>query len=394
MFNRQLADKIVKYLNTAFPDKVQFDDLRKGLPEFAAQPEGEWLKALEALEREGRAEFKGLRTGHGNTLQMVANIVISNAERRRLAAMPTGEDTPPLVAPADPDKARHVWVVHGRDSRTKSAMFTFLLALGLKPLSFGKAREFTGKAMPHISEILKAAFQHAQAVVVLLTPDDEGRLRPDFLKGDDQPSDTQLTPQPRLNVIFEAGMAVVSHPEQTIFVTLGYIRPFSDVSGLHYVLMDGTVEQRRELALRLGAAGCPVSLEDEHWLRAGDFAPAGGPNKAAHEPSNGPLRSEVTAYVASLQMEWESQKKKRPVLLGPLWKIVDRACPQLLELHTKALTQGAHTLAAKLSEAYQALTKYEGAEELATLDFDDAAFIADIDAAIVLLKSGVSTGAK
>ena len=391
MYNEQLAEKIVEYLNSTFPDKVQLDDLKAGLPEFSTLLEDEWLRVLDALERDGRVEFKAIRTGYDNTLNMVANIVISNSERRLLARTAS---TNPIVhsrIPTEPDNAKRVWVVHGRDSRMQSAMFTFLLALGLKPMSFGKAREFTGKPMPHISEILKAAFQNAQAVVVLLTPDDQGRLRPEFVKSDDEPSDTNLMPQPRLNVIFEAGMAAVSHPEQTIFVRFGYVRPFSDVAGLHYVSMDGTVEQRRELALRLKAAGCPIDLDDELWMSAGDFVQDAKLGNAVEQQAGGALRNEISAYVSSLQMEWECQKNYRPVLLAPLWNIVDRACPSLLELHTKALAQGAHEIAAKLAEGYQALKKYEGAATVATLEFDDSAFIAEVDEALTRLKSGVRT---
>ena len=62
-------------------------------------------------------------------------------------------------------------------------IFDFLYSIGLKPLEFSKARELTGKPMPYVKEILDAAFAHAQAVVVLLTPDDEARLRPDLIHG-------------------------------------------------------------------------------------------------------------------------------------------------------------------------------------------------------------------
>jgi predicted nucleotide-binding protein len=390
MFNHDLADKIVELLNSAFPDKVQLDALRSALPQFSSVPESEWLKTLDALNRDGRVEFKGLRTGFDNTLQMAANIVISSTERRRLVQIGS---RPPDVAKiaVDPEKMRRVWVVQGRDSRVNSATATFLLALGLKPVSFSNAREFTGKPMPHISEILRAAFEHAQAVVVLLTPDDIGRLKDNFIKADDQPSDTQFTAQPRLNVIFEAGMALVSHPEQTIFVRFGYVRPFSDIAGLHYVPMDGSVEQRRELALRLKAAGCPINLEEEHWLKAGDFSPD-EPRQATGLGTKSNLMAVALAYITSLQMEWEGQKAKRPVLIGPLWQIVDRASPALLDLHTKALAEGSHGLAATLADSYQAFKRHEGDEELATLDYNDASFIADIDDAIARLKSGVGAG--
>ncbi len=85
MFNQALADKIVEYLNVTFPDKTQLDDLRAALPEFSTISEVEWLKSLDALNHDGRVEFKGIRTGFDDALQMVANIVITNAERGRLA---------------------------------------------------------------------------------------------------------------------------------------------------------------------------------------------------------------------------------------------------------------------------------------------------------------------
>ena len=183
-----------------------------------------------------------------------------------------------------------------------------------------------------------------------------------------------------------SGLAAVSHPEQTIFVRFGYVRPFSDIAGLHYVSMDGSAEQRQELALRLKSAGCPVNLDEEHWLHAGDFAPPES-GSAGEQHASGALKNEITAYVSSLDMEWEAQKRHRPILLGPLWKIVDRACQKILELHTKAAAQGAHETAAKLAEGYQALKKYEGAESTATLDSDDFTFITEVDDAIARLKS-------
>jgi hypothetical protein len=138
MYNEQLAETIVEYLYSAFPDKVQLDTLRSALPDFSHLPEQEWLKALDALAQDGRVDFKGLRTGVDNTLQMVMNIVIASGERRRLSQ--GGKLSAVVALPEETDTQRpsRVWVVHGRDSRRKSAMFTFLLSLGLKPISFNK----------------------------------------------------------------------------------------------------------------------------------------------------------------------------------------------------------------------------------------------------------------
>lgn len=80
----------------------------------------------------------------------------------------------------------------------------------------------TGKGSPYIGEILDEAFSKAQAVVVLMTPDDEGYLRQVFRSPGDPPHETKLTPQARLNVLFEAGMAMGRSPERTILVELGH----------------------------------------------------------------------------------------------------------------------------------------------------------------------------
>src|SRR5205823_4382200 len=80
-----------------------------------------------------------------------------------------------------------VWVVYGRDRATKDALFTFLRALGVKPIEWNSALRMSKKAAPHIGEILDAAFAKARAVVVLLTPDDLAQLRPDLLTPTDKP---------------------------------------------------------------------------------------------------------------------------------------------------------------------------------------------------------------
>jgi predicted nucleotide-binding protein len=169
-------------------------------------------------------------------------------------------------------KEQRVWVVHGRDERLRFAMFTFLRSIGLEPLEFSQARNLTHKASPYIGEILDAAFQHAQAVIVLLTPDDEARLRTDLLKSEDQDYERHLTGQARPNVLFEAGMALVSHPDKTVLVQIGDMRPFSDVAGRLLVHMDGSMSKRQDIAQRLITAGCRAVLSGTDWHTAGDFS--------------------------------------------------------------------------------------------------------------------------
>jgi predicted nucleotide-binding protein len=183
------------------------------------------------------------------------------------AASAQGENSSPTEAP-DP---RVVFVVYGRNIKARDALYSFLGAIGLRPLEFSQATKETRKGAPYIGEILDQAFAKAAAVVVLLTPDDEARLLPVFQTENDGAHETEYTPQARQNVLFEGGMAFGRHPDRTVLVQIGAVRPFTDVAGRHIVRLDNSPHRRKELADKLSAAGCPVSLDGEHWLTVGDF---------------------------------------------------------------------------------------------------------------------------
>ena len=187
---------------------------------------------------------------------------------------PPGTGTLPRKKAIGPDVQgpRVVFVVHGRNLKIRDSMFSFLWAVGLHPLEWVEALSATGKASPYIGEVLDQAFSIAQAVVVLLTPDDEAWLREPFRQPGDPPHETQLTAQARPNVLFEAGMAMGRSPERTILVEVGNLRPFSDIAGRHVVRLDDSTQRRQELALRLQTAGCPVNLSGTAWHSAGDFS--------------------------------------------------------------------------------------------------------------------------
>lgn len=167
--------------------------------------------------------------------------------------------------------ARNVFVVHGRNMVARDEMFIFLRSIGLRPLEWSQVVTMTGIATPYIGDILETAFSAAQAVVVLLTPDDEARLR-EMYRGPDEPAyEAELTPQARPNVLFEAGMAMGSHPDRTMLVQFGELRPFSDVVGRHVIKMDGSGPRRQDLAQRLKTSGCAVDLSGTSWHTAGNF---------------------------------------------------------------------------------------------------------------------------
>ncbi len=166
---------------------------------------------------------------------------------------------------------KKVFVVHGRNDKLRESMFNFLRALGLNPIEWSQAIQATQKASPYIGEILDIAFGQAQAIIVMFSGDDDARLREEFLRQNDQPYEKELTPQPRPNVIFEAGMAMGRNEDRTILVQVGELRPISDIAGRHMTRLDNSSQKRQELVTKLQGAGCEVNTSGTDWLSVGDF---------------------------------------------------------------------------------------------------------------------------
>jgi predicted nucleotide-binding protein len=164
-----------------------------------------------------------------------------------------------------------VWVVYGRNESARKALFDFLRAIALQPIEWNSALAATRKGSPHIAEVLDAGFSKAVATIVLFTPDDEAKLKDEFIKRSDPRYERRLTGQPRPNVLFEAGMAFGRHPENTIIVQVGTVRPISDLSGRHVVHLTGSFESRHQLIVKLRTVGCPVDDTGDEWHDAGSF---------------------------------------------------------------------------------------------------------------------------
>jgi predicted nucleotide-binding protein len=174
-------------------------------------------------------------------------------------------DQPEDFGEQHPDRdPRKVAVMHGRDREARGWMFDWLRRVGLDPLEWSELVQLTRKATPYNGEAVEAAFSVAQAVVVLLTPDELGSLHPDLSDGEDD----RLGPtgQARLNVILEAGMAFQSHPMKTILVEIGKTREISDLAGRNAIRLNTDPARLNDLANRLDDAGCPVRRTGRDWL--------------------------------------------------------------------------------------------------------------------------------
>lgn len=154
-------------------------------------------------------------------------------------------------------------------------MFAFLRSIGLEPIEWSRAIAMTEKGSPYIWEVLNVAFNQAQAVVVLQTPDDVAHLHESLTYPGDPDTNPQM--QPRPNVLFEAGMALARDEDRTIIVELGQIRSFSDIHGRHVVRLNNSVEKRQDLATRLRTAGCAVKLDGTDWHQEGELTPPVSP---------------------------------------------------------------------------------------------------------------------
>ena len=66
-------------------------------------------------------------------------------------------------------------------------------------------------------------------------------------------------------------MALATKEERTLLVRVGNVKIPSDIEGRHVIEMDGSPEQRNELAQRLKTAGCDADTGNKDWYRIGKF---------------------------------------------------------------------------------------------------------------------------
>lgn len=203
--------------------------------------------------------------------------VSSRSQRAAPAAPPVAMHSAARAAKPAKVKATRdnsIFIVHGRDKKLTDDMYAFLRAVGLNPIEWEHAIDKArGGANPIVGDVINNAMKKAQGVMVLLSPDEEAKLKPDFVSTRDKRNHLHtLEGQPRPNVIFEAGLALGAHSDKTILVQVGDIREISDIAGKHMVHFDGSPSSRKNLVRRLETKlKFKVDTVGDAWLNVGNF---------------------------------------------------------------------------------------------------------------------------
>lgn len=144
----------------------------------------------------------------------------------------------------EPSDFHRVFIVHGHDEAPRETVARFLAAIGLDPVIL---HEQANKGMT-IPEKL-AAYANVGFAVVLLTPDDEGRVK----------EAAELQFRARQNVILELGYFVGRLGRDRVCALLkGHVEIPSDYVGVVYTPFDEGGGWRQKLAQELEAAGYDI----------------------------------------------------------------------------------------------------------------------------------------
>tara|TARA_R110000868_G_scaffold357885_1_gene619405 strand:+ start:206 stop:1447 length:1242 start_codon:yes stop_codon:yes gene_type:complete len=240
-----------------------------------------------------------------------------NVEKLFMEQMPSNETT-------NIDKKK-IFVVHGRNDAARKAIFEFLRSIGLHPLEWSEIVSATGEAAPYIGRVLEKGFSLVQAVVILMTPDDEARLREQYHDQQDPEFETVLTPQPRPNVLIEAGMAMGLFQNRTLIIEFGKLRPASDILGRNVIRISDTSQCRQNIATRLRDAGCEVNTNGTDWMSAGNFQLALNEDDSetkSVDPLRGgrkePWRQEFNNLLQSISVNWAKFSFVGPAEIGDI----------------------------------------------------------------------------
>ena len=172
----------------------------------------------------------------------------SEAPRATVAGSATGAQ----IAP------RRVFIVYGHDVQAREQLELLLRRLKLDPVVL---QNIPGGGDTIIEKL--EALTDADFACVLVTPDDEGRKRPEA-----SDKATDLRPRARQNVVLELGMVLSRLGRSRVAVLVRdnvgdtTERP-SDIDGLLYIPFSGHVDETKNLlAANLQKAGFDIQVAD------------------------------------------------------------------------------------------------------------------------------------
>ncbi|MFI6485709.1 TIR domain-containing protein [Nonomuraea sp. NPDC050663] len=199
-------------------------------------------------------------------------LVPGNETVERVVSLPEPDGRARRTLDVERDRARRVFLIHGRDDEVASRMRELLSLLGLRVMEWEPLVAEAGQGpAPILSDVIHDGMSRAQAIVALLTPDDVVSLHSDLRHPREDPHELTPSCQPRPNVLMELGAALFVFRQHTVVVKVGGLRPMADLGGVAYVDFDGGEVARQALIQRLRVAGCEVDDSGTEWARAERF---------------------------------------------------------------------------------------------------------------------------
>jgi predicted nucleotide-binding protein len=160
------------------------------------------------------------------------------------------------------NQKRTVFLVHGRNPVWKNVSLLLKTCWDINAINFDDVRKSMGTGAPTTLEVLKYAFEKplAQAVLVLLTPDEKSTLRKKLRKPGGEKA-VRFTCRP--NVYFELGMALSTFGQKnTIVAKVGEADIPSDIP-LHVINLDDSYQARNLLKQTLDGIGVVINERGE-----------------------------------------------------------------------------------------------------------------------------------
>ena len=164
-------------------------------------------------------------------------------------------------------------MIAGSNTQALAAMLELLRAMGVKAIGWSDAVE-AAKPESTTAAVVDAGTSATDATIVMFTGDDEVRLRREFRHGGASSGDATFRVQARPNVLFEAGMAYMKAPHNTLFVVCGQQKIHDEVAGGNRIDIHDDPNWRQVLATRLRDSGVNVGDDSKAWRTAGDFSSA------------------------------------------------------------------------------------------------------------------------